>query len=49
MKCEICREKIETTFLDKPLGSYIGKKKHLICKNCQKSNSLEDIKKKLNI
>lgn len=49
MKCEICREKVETTFLEKPLGTYIGKgkKKKLVCSKCQKTNSIDEIKKKL--
>jgi len=33
-KCSICKEKIETTFLDKILGTYIKKKP--VCSDCQK-------------
>ena len=53
MKCELCKNAVQTTFLNKVLGTYIytkqGKKKtkHTICPNCQKSFSLADIKKKL--
>jgi len=39
MKCEICREKIEETFLNKIVGSYVKDekgKKHLVCNSCQK-------------
>ncbi|MFT4304733.1 MAG: hypothetical protein ACMXX8_01445 [Candidatus Woesearchaeota archaeon] len=38
MKCEICKNKIETTFLKKIIGTYIKDKKgkkHNICGNCQ--------------
>ena len=38
MKCEICKKKIEETFLKKILGTYIKDekgKKHSICKACQ--------------
>jgi hypothetical protein len=37
-KCEICRNKIGETFLNKPLGTYIKDakgKKHLVCSECQ--------------
>ena len=53
MKCELCKKAIEETFLKKILGTYVytieGKKKtkHLVCPNCQKSVSIEEIKKKL--
>jgi len=33
-KCDICKEKIETTFLGKIKGTYFGKK--AICDSCQK-------------
>jgi hypothetical protein len=39
MKCEICKSKIQETFLKKIVGTYIKDKegkKHLICSNCQK-------------
>jgi hypothetical protein len=51
MKCEICKNKIEQTFLNKVLGTYIKNdkgKKHLICKECQKNlGSKEKILEKL--
>ncbi|MBU4284332.1 MAG: hypothetical protein KJ968_04430 [Nanoarchaeota archaeon] len=42
MKCEICKKKIEETFLKKILGTYVknGKgKKHAVCFECQKKFS----------
>ena len=39
MKCEICKNKIEETFLNKVIGSYVKDekgKKHLVCNDCQK-------------
>lgn len=39
MKCERCKAKIATTFLEKAIGTYIKDakgKKHLICNQCQK-------------
>lgn len=38
-KCEICKGKIEETFLKKILGTYVKDKKgkkHLVCPECQK-------------
>ncbi|GIU69960.1 MAG: hypothetical protein KatS3mg002_1196 [Candidatus Woesearchaeota archaeon] len=51
MKCEICHKRIETTFMNKIIGTYYvkGKKKYPICNECQKNNSKEDIKEKLKI
>jgi hypothetical protein len=51
MKCVVCKEKVQETFLQKPVGTYIkdskGKKK-LVCKECQKKlGSKEKILKKL--
>lgn len=48
MKCEICSKKIESTFMEKVLGTYVkdeARKKHLICFECQKkfSNNKKDI------
>ncbi|MCF7860784.1 hypothetical protein K9M79_00945 [Candidatus Woesearchaeota archaeon] len=39
MKCDICGNKIETTFLRKIVGTYVkrGKKKKSVCPNCQKT------------
>ena len=38
LKCEICKGKVETTFLGKILGTFIGsgKKKKAVCSACQK-------------
>lgn len=39
MKCGICKSRIETTFMNKLLGTYVkdGKgKKHTVCFECQK-------------
>lgn len=39
MKCEICKNKIQETFLKKLVGTHIKDtkgKKHLICFECQK-------------
>jgi len=43
-KCHICKGKIETTFLNKIKGTYINKK--LICMNCQKQYSIDELKEK---
>ena len=40
MKCSKCKAKIETTFLNKIIGTYVkekGKQK-VICNKCQKTN-----------
>ena len=40
MKCEVCNKTIETTFMEKILGTYIKDdkgKKHAVCFECQKS------------
>jgi len=51
MKCSICKEKIEETFLGKILGGYVKDakgKKHAICSGCQrKFKSKEEILTKL--
>ncbi|MEM4282410.1 MAG: hypothetical protein QW559_03325 [Candidatus Woesearchaeota archaeon] len=39
MKCEICKEQVQETFLKKPIGTYIKDEKgkqHIICFACQK-------------
>lgn len=39
MKCEICKNKINETFLKKILGTYVkdkAGKKHAVCFECQK-------------
>ena len=40
MKCAICSKKIETTFLGKILGTYIGKKP--VCPDCQKKHTTKE-------
>jgi len=50
MKCAVCGNKVEETFLNKVLGTYIKDekgKRHLVCKVCQKQYSKEDILAKL--
>lgn len=49
MKCELCKDKIETTFLEKIHGTYVkvNHKKFVICNNCQKKYSIQEIKTKL--
>jgi len=44
-KCEICKNKIEETFLEKISGTYISKK--AVCSGCQKKFSIEELKEKL--
>ena len=52
MKCEICGKKIEMTFMEKIIGTYVKDekgKKHLVCFECQKkfndkAKILENIK-----
>lgn len=43
LKCSICNEKIETTFLGKLIGTYVNKK--TVCNNCQKK--YKDLKEKV--
>lgn len=45
MKCSICNEKIEITFLDKIEGAYIKKKP--ICSNCQRKYTKEELLQKV--
>tara|TARA_Y100000034_G_scaffold26708_1_gene31801 strand:+ start:309 stop:455 length:147 start_codon:yes stop_codon:yes gene_type:complete len=39
MKCHFCKDKIETTFLNKVNGTYVGakKKRIAVCSKCQKN------------
>ena len=50
-KCEICKNKVGETFLNKVLGTFIKDekgKKHLICQECQRHlNSKEKILEEL--
>jgi len=38
VKCEVCKEKVEETFLGKINGTFLrnGKKLRAVCSNCQK-------------
>jgi hypothetical protein len=39
MNCELCKEKVNETFLKKPIGGYVKDakgKRHLVCNNCQR-------------
>ncbi|HII71779.1 TPA: hypothetical protein HA265_03415 [Candidatus Woesearchaeota archaeon] len=39
MKCEICKSKVQETFLNKPIGTVVKDKKgkkHTVCSGCQK-------------
>ncbi len=42
MKCAICNNKIDVTFLDKIKGTFIEKKP--VCSECQKKYSYEELK-----
>ena len=48
MKCEICGSKIQTTFLNKLIGTVArdarGKKKP-VCSQCQKNGRIAELKK----
>lgn len=48
-KCDICKDKVETTFLDKIIGTHIkvNKKRKLVCNGCQKKFSIKELKEKL--
>ncbi len=48
MKCEICKEKIEETFLKKSLGTALRDakgKQHWVCSGCQSGKTKEEILK----
>lgn len=52
MKCEICKKKIDETFLKKIVGTQIKDakgKRHFICNECQQkfNNDKEEMLKKL--
>ncbi|MBI4158664.1 hypothetical protein HY500_00205 [Candidatus Woesearchaeota archaeon] len=49
VKCEICKEGIETTFLNKIKGTYIkvNKKQKAVCNICQSNHTKEEILNKL--
>lgn len=42
MKCSLCKSKVEITFLDKVLGTYVKDakgKKHVVCVHCQREHA----------
>ena len=49
VKCDICKEVMETTFLNKIKGTYIkvNKKQKAVCNVCQSKNSKEEVLNKL--
>ena len=49
MKCDICNNKIEETFLEKIKGIYIkvNSKLKYVCDSCQRKYSMEEIRNKL--
>lgn len=50
MKCDICKAKIEKTFLEKVIGAYVKDKKgkkHVICPECQKKYKTKEILEKI--
>ena len=49
MKCELCKRTLSETFLKKVVGTYVkvAGKKHLVCRACQKSMDMREIKAKL--
>ncbi|MBU1201494.1 MAG: hypothetical protein KJ583_01905 [Nanoarchaeota archaeon] len=50
MKCDVCGKKVETTFLGKIVGSYMknkNSKKKVVCPECQKKHTKEELLKKL--
>jgi len=51
MKCEICKNKIGETFLNKPIGTHVKDekgKRHIVCFECQKKlKTKEEILKHL--
>lgn len=50
MKCHICGKKVETTFLNKVIGTYAKDKKgkkRVVCSECQKKHTTTELKQKL--
>ncbi|NQU98031.1 hypothetical protein HQ533_01055 [Candidatus Woesearchaeota archaeon] len=50
MKCDFCGKKLETTFLNKIVGTYMKNKKSkrkVVCPKCQKDHTREKLLKKL--
>jgi len=49
MKCSLCKKEIETTFLNKIVGTMVKHKgkKYFVCNECQKRFSNENFKKEV--
>ncbi|MBU1975451.1 MAG: hypothetical protein KKG59_03530 [Nanoarchaeota archaeon] len=50
MKCSVCGKNVDQTFLKKLVGTYVKDKKSKkkpVCKVCQKTMTMEQIKEKL--
>jgi hypothetical protein len=50
MKCSVCKNKIETIFLNKILGSHVKDakgKRHPVCSKCQSEHTTDEIRTKL--
>jgi len=50
MKCELCKQSIEETFLKKPLGTVVKDakgKKHWFCSSCHTGKTKEELLKGL--
>jgi len=48
MNCSLCKGKVEKTLLDKIVGTYLKRKKIIICNKCQKKlkdSDIEELKK----
>jgi hypothetical protein len=48
-KCDICKKDIREGLIGKISGTYlrVGKKAFKICSNCQKSDNINELKKKV--
>ncbi len=44
VKCVICKNKIEETFLNKIIGTYVNKKS--VCRSCQTTYKIEELEEK---
>ena len=49
MKCDSCKQEIQTTFLDKIVGTYIKKdgKQKAVCDECQRAFDTEELLERL--
>lgn len=49
MKCDSCGQKIQTTFMDKIVGTYLRDekgKRHPVCFECQRAFTVEQLKER---